>query len=269
MIRAAAFVLLVVAAAACGSDLGPASTAPAVAVRILLVQGSPRLELGVRDAIAMIDARTVTAVSQADLVVTAHLPAAAAAARENTGTHILVVGARPARAVAANVRVVEFDRGELAYLAGALAGLHGGDVAVAEPGPALTAAFAAGVRATDAAALTTSVACGEPTPATVVYVPDPSCRPHASAAELIAPARLTHATMLAVLRTRPDVVVAQAARSVQDGAFVPGIALEGLRDDAIGFAWISPAVAPSAVIRLQSIEDAVRAGTAAVPSVAP
>jgi hypothetical protein len=269
VIRAAALVLLAATAAACGSDLGPASTAPAAPVRILLVQGSPGLERGVRDAIALIDARTVTAVSQADLVVTAHLPAAAAATRENGGTHILVVGARPAGAVAANVRVVEFDSGELAYLAGALAGLRGGDVAVAEPGSALTGAFAAGARATDGAAQATSVACGEATAATVVYVPDPSCRPHAAAAQMIAPARLTGATMLAVLRTRPEVVVAQTARSVQDGAFVAGIALEGLRADAIGFAWISPVVAASAITRLQSVEDAVRAGTANVPSVAP
>jgi basic membrane lipoprotein Med (substrate-binding protein (PBP1-ABC) superfamily) len=269
VIRAAALLLLAAAAAGCGSDLGPASTAPAAPVRILLVQASPRLAQGVRDAIALIDARTVTDVSQADLVVTAQQSAAAAAARENGGTHILVVGQPPTGAVAANVRVVEFDRGQLAYLAGALAALHSGVVAVAEPGSTLGAAFAAGAHAAGGGAQATSVACGATTAAAVVYVPSAACRPHAPAAQLIAPAKLPGATMLAILRTRPEVVVAAAARSVQDGAFDPGIALEGLREDAIGFAWISPEVGQSANARLQSIEDRVRAGTVDVPSVAP
>lgn len=269
MIRAAALVLLAAAAAGCGSDLGPASTAPAAPVRILLVQGSPGLAQGVRDAIAMIDAKTVTAVSQADLVVTAQQSAAATAARENGGTHVLAVGQPPAGAVAANVRVVEFDRGQLAYLAGALAALRSDDVAVAEPASTLAVAFAAGAHAGHGGAQATSVACGATTTAAVVYVPDAACRPHAPAAQLIAPVKLPGATMLALLRTRPEVVVAAAARSVQDGAFDPGIALEGLREDAIGFAWISPEVGQGANARLQSIEDRVRAGTAGVPSVAP
>jgi hypothetical protein len=267
--RAAALVLLAVTAAGCGSDLGPASTAPAAPVRILLVQGNPGLARGVRDAIATIDARTVTAVSQADLVVTAQQSAAAAAARENTGTHVLVVGPRPAGAVAANVRVVEFDRGQLAYLAGALAALRSGNVAIAEPGSQLAAAFAAGARAANRGAQTASVACGEPTAAAVVYIPDPACRPGAPAAQVIAPKRLAGAAMLGILETRPEVVVAATARSVQDGAFEPGIALEGLREDAIGFDWISPALTQGGFARLQAIEDNVRAETAAVPSVAP
>jgi hypothetical protein len=269
VIRAAALVLLAAAAAGCGSDLGPASTAPAAPVRILLVGGSPGLAQGVRDAIAMIGAKRVTAVSRADLVVTAQQSAAATAARVNTGTHVLVVGQPPAGAVAANVRVVEFDRGQLAYLAGALAALRSGDVAVAEPGSTLAAAFAAGAHAADGGARATSVTCGATTAAAVVYVPDTACRPHAPAAQLIAPANLPGATMLAVLRTRPEVVVAAAARSVQDGAFTPGIALEGLGEDAIGFAWVSAEVGQGANTRLQSIEDRVRAGTANVPSVAP
>jgi hypothetical protein len=86
---------------------------------------------------------------------------------------------------------------------------------------------------------------------------------------VIAPARLAGVTMLALLRTRPEVIVAAAARSVQDGAFAPGIALEGLREDAIGFAWVSPAVAQGAITRLQSIEDTTRAETADIPPVAP
>jgi hypothetical protein len=269
VIRAAALVLLAVAAAGCGSDLGPASTAPAAPVRILLVQASPGLAQGVRDAMALIDARTVSAMSQADLVVTAQQSAAATAARENPGTHVLLVGPRPNGTVAANVRVVEFDRGQLAYLAGALAGLRSRAVAVAEPGPVLAAAFAAGAQAAGTRAQATSVACGATTAAGVVYVPDPACRPNAPSARVIAPARLAGAAMLALLRTRPEVVVAAAARSVQDGAFDPGIALEGLREDAIGFTWISPAVARDTITRLQSIEDTARAETADIPSVAP
>ena len=50
--------------------------------------------------------------------------------------------------------------------------------------------------------------------------------------------------MLALLGPRPAVVVAETVRSVQDGIFQPGVAVEGLREDAIGFSWISPAVAP-------------------------
>lgn len=75
--------------------------------------------------------------------------------------------------------------------------------------------------------------------------------------------------MLGLLGPRPAVVVAETARSVQDGIFQPGIALEGLRDDAVGFAWISPALPPAAVHRLQDIEDTVRAETAPVPTIAP
>ncbi len=269
MIRSAALVLLAATAAGCGSDLRAASVAPAAPVRILLVRATPQLAQGVRDSIALIGARTVRSVDRADLVVTAQQAAAAAAARANPGTHVLVVGARPTAAVAANVRVVEFDRGELAYLAGALAALQGRDVAVAEPGQVLAAAFRAGARAAHPGAHTASVACGQPTAATVIYIPDPACRPRAPAAQVIAPAALRGARMLAVLETRPQVVVAEAARSVQDGAFVPGIALEGLREDAIGFSWVSPTVTPGAQNRLQDIEDAVRAETADIPAVAP
>jgi len=81
--------------------------------------------------------------------------------------------------------------------------------------------------------------------------------------------RAAVAGVVASLGDRPEVVVAAAARSVQDGAFDPGISLEGLREGAIGFAWISPEVGQGANARLQSIEDRVRAGTAGVPSVAP
>ena len=75
--------------------------------------------------------------------------------------------------------------------------------------------------------------------------------------------------MLAVIGPRPAVVVAAAARSVQDGVFQAGSFLEGLRQDAIGFAWVSPSLAPAAFDRLQTVEDAVRAETAPVPTVAP
>jgi hypothetical protein len=43
--------------------------------------------------------------------------------------------------------------------------------------------------------------------------------------------------------------------------------LEGLREDVLGIGWIAPSVSPSAVDRLQRIEDRVRAGQATVPPV--
>jgi hypothetical protein len=265
----AALVALAATAAGCGSDLGPASTPAAVPVRVQLVQGSPELAAGVRDAVDMVGARTVLQTSQADLVVTASARAAARAARVYPGTHILLVTPRPPARLPGNVRAVVFDRGELAYLAGALAALRSPDVAVAEDGDALTAAFRAGTEEVTGHAAVSSVACGAATPAAVVYVPDPGCRPHGAGAAVIAPRRIPGADMLALLGPRPAVVVAEGARSVQDGVFDPGTWLEGLRDDAIGFAWISRAVAAGAVDRLQHVEDRVRAETAPVPDVAP
>jgi hypothetical protein len=138
-----------------------------------------------------------------------------------------------------------------------------------EDGNALAAAFRAGTRAVAGHASASSVACGAATSAAVVYVPDPACRPRGSGAAVIAPRRLQGADMLAVLGPRPAVVVAEGARSVQDGVFDPGVWLEGLRDDAVGFAWISPAVTPPALDQLQHVEDRVRAETAPVPAVAP
>jgi hypothetical protein len=264
----AALVALAAAAAGCGSDVGPASTPDAVPVRIQLVHGSPQLATGVRDAVGMVGGRTVRQTSQADLVVTASADAAARAARVNPGTHILLVTPRPPAGLPEDVRAVLFDRGELAYLAGALAALRSSDVAVVEHGDALTAAFRAGTEEVTGHVAVTSVECGETVSATVVYIPDPGCRPRGSAA-VIAPRRLPGADMLALLGPRPAVVVAEGARSVQDGVFDPGTWLEGLREDAIGFGWISPAVPPADVDRLQHVEDRVRAETAPVPSVAP
>jgi hypothetical protein len=266
---AAALAALAAVAAGCGSDLGPASTPAVVPVRVQLVQGSPPLATGVRDAVAMVGARRVERTSQADLVVTASAGAAAEAARANPGTHILLVTPRPPAGLPANVRAVEFDTGELAYLAGALAALRSPAVAVVQHGNALTAAFRAGTQEITGHAAVSSVACGAATSAAVVYVPDPGCRPGGSGAAVIAPRRLSGADMLALLGPRPAVVVAEGARSVQDGVFEPGAWIEGLREDAIGFAWISPEVAAGAVDRLQHVEDRVRAETAPVPSVAP
>jgi hypothetical protein len=270
--RGVAPVLLVVLAAAsagCGSDLGPGSAPAAVPVRIQLVRGSTALAVGVRDAIAMIGARLVHSSTQADLVVTADPAAAAVAAVANPGTHILVVGTQPAATPPANVRFVEFDRAGMAYLAGALAALEAPEIAVAEPGGSLAPAFRAGAAAVRHGVSATSVGCGAATSAAIVYVPDPACRPRGRAARLIAPRRLAAARMLALLGPRPAVVVAETARSVQDGIFQPGVALEGLREDAIGFRWIAPEVPPGAVDRLQHVEDAVRAETAPVPALAP
>lgn len=265
----AALVALAAAAAGCGSDLGPASTPAVVPVRVQLVQGSPQLATGVRDAVDLVGARAVGQTSQADLVVTASPEAAARAARVNPGTHILLVTPRPPATLPDNVRAVVFDRGELAYLAGALAALRAPDVAVVEDGDAFTAAFRAGAEEMTGHAAVTSVACGAATSAAVVYVPDPGCRARGSAATVIAPRRLPGADMLALLGPRPAVVVAEGARSVQDGVFDPGTWLEGLREDAIGFGWISPSVSPGEADRLQGVEDRVRAETAPVPSVAP
>jgi hypothetical protein len=268
--RLGALLALVAAAApACGSDLGPASTPAAVPVRIYLADAGGPMAAGVRDAVAMIGAREVRSPRDADLVVAGNPAAAAAAARANPGTHILLTGLRSVPVVAANVRVVQYDRGGLAYLAGALAGLSGRTVAVAEPGSVLAAAFRAGVSAAGGPAQVAPAACGATTAATVVYVPDPSCRPKAPGALVIAPERLAGARMLAVLGPRPAVVVAETARSVQDGVFEPGSFMEGLRNDAIGFSWLSPSVSGPAFDRLQSIEDTVRAETAPVPTVAP
>jgi hypothetical protein len=272
VIRGAApalWIILAAASAGCGSDLGPASPPAAVPVRIQLVHASAVLDAGVRDAIAMIGARLVHRTTQADLVVTHDPAAAAVAALANPGTHILVVGAQPAAAPPPNVRIVEFDRGGMAYLAGALAALEAPGIAVAEPGGVLEPAFRAGAAAVRRGASAPSVGCGAATSAAVVYVPDPACRPRGPGAQLIAPRRLAGARMLALLRPRPAVVVAETVRSVQDGIFQPGVAMEGLREDAIGFPWISPAVSQATVDRLQHVEDTVRSETAPVPAVAP
>jgi hypothetical protein len=265
----AALAALAVAAAGCGSDLGPASTPAAVPVRIQLVQGSPQLATGVKDAVDLVGGRTVAQTSQADLVVTSSARAAATAARVNPGTHILLVTPHPPANLPSNVRAIVFDGGELAYLAGALAALRAHAVAVVQDGSALTAAFRAGTEEVTRHAAVRSVACGAATSAEVVYVPDLGCRPRGSAAAVIAPRRLPGANMLALLGPRPAVVVAEGARSVQDGVFDPGAWLQGLREDAIGFAWISPSLPAGDVDRLQHVEDRVRAEAAPVPDVAP
>ena len=222
--RAAPALVLVLAATAagCGSDLGPASTPAAVPVRIQLVHASAALAAGARDAIALIGARLVPDTTQADLVVTDDPAAAAEASLRNGGTHILVVGSQPPAAPAPNARFVEFDRAGMAYLAGALAALRAPRIAVAESGGGLAPAIRAWAAAERGGDSATSVACGATTTAAVVYVPDASCRPSAPGALVIAPRRLAGARMLALLGPRPAVVVAEAARSVQDGIFQPG-----------------------------------------------
>jgi hypothetical protein len=77
------------------------------------------------------------------------------------------------------------------------------------------------------------------------------------------------ADQLAVIGPRPWVAVAAAARAVQAGRFVPGVMLEGLRQDVLGVGWIAPSVPAEAVDRLQRIQDQIRAGQADVPLVAP
>jgi len=102
----------------------------------------------------------VTDTSQADLVVTASPAAAAEAARVNPGTHILLVTPHPPQNLPDNVRAVQFDRGGMAYLAGALAALRARDVAVVEDGDTLEDAFRAGTQEVTRHASVTSVPCG-------------------------------------------------------------------------------------------------------------
>jgi len=141
-----ALVALAATAAGCGSDLGPASAPAVVPVRLQLVQGTPELATGARDAVDMVGARMVTDTSDADLVVTASPAAAAQAARVNPGTHILLVTPRPPQKLPPNVRAVQFDRGGMAYMAGALAAVRARGVAVVEDGDDLEDAFRAGTR---------------------------------------------------------------------------------------------------------------------------
>jgi hypothetical protein len=166
--------------------------------------------------------------------------------------------------------VVEISRGQPAYLAGGLAALTGaGTVAVAGGDDELAAAVRAGGEEAGSSLDVTVAGCGADANADVVYAERPECVAGGETAKVNAPEMIPDADQLAVVGPRPWVTVSAAARAVQAGRWVPGVMLEGLRQDALGVGWISPSVPPSAVDRLQRIEDLIRAGQATVPLVAP
>jgi len=160
--------------------------------------------------------------------------------------------------------------GQSADLTGALAALAGAHT-VAVPGgddELATAVRAGGVAA--GTALDVGIpACGAATTSDVVYVERPACLAGHGGGKVVAPEMIDGVDQLAVVGPRPWVAVAAAARAVQAGRFIPGVMLEGLRQDVLGIGWISRSVPAGAVDRLQRIEDRIRAGQADVPLVAP
>ena len=271
MIRPAAIAAIVaVLAAGCGSDTGPPAAKAARPVRIALLDPSPELARGVRDAERYVGAAETGDEASADLVVTAYARRAAAAATRRDDAHVLLLGAPPPDPVPANLLVVQISRGQPAYLAGALAALAGArTVAVAGGDDELAAAVRAGGEEAGGPLDVSVAGCGAATGAEVVYAERPECIAAGGSAKVIAPRRVADADQLAVVGPRPWVAVAAAARAVQSGRWAPGVMLEGLRQDVLGIGWISPSVSVSAVDRLQRIEDLIRAGQATVPLVAP
>jgi hypothetical protein len=269
VIRALAIVCALLAAG-CGSDTGPPSAAPARPVRIALLDPSPDLARGVRDAEHYVGAVETGDASAADLVVTANATIAADAARRSSGAHVLLVGAPPADPVPETLLVVQVSRGQPAYLAGALAGLVGAhSVAVVGGDDELAAAVRAGGAKAGAALHVGVTACHAPANADIIYAERTACLADGTTGTVIAPERAAGYDQLAVVGPRPWVAVAAAARAVQAGRWVPGVMLEGLRQDVVGFSWIAPSVPGPAIDRLQRIEDLIRAGHADVPLVAP
>ena len=257
-------------AAGCGSDTGAPAAAPARPVRIALLEPSAPLVRGLHDAERFVGAVQTADAGAADLVVTGDSAEAAAAAKRLPHTHVLLIDGTPPEPVPRNLLVVQISRGQPAYLAGALAALAGAHtVALVGGGEEVAVAVRAGGEAADAALDVGITACRAPATADVVYVERLECLPHAAAGKVIAPERIEGADQLAIVGPRPWVAVAAAARAVQAGRFVPGVMLEGLRQDVLGIGWIAPSVPAAAVDRLQRIEDQIRAGHADVPLVAP
>ena len=134
-----------------------------------------------------------------------------------------------------NLLAIQISRGQSAYLAGALAALAGAHtMALAGGGDELAAAARAGAAAAGAPLDVTTAACGAATAADVVYVERPECLSDRPTGQVIAPQMIDGADQLAVIGPRPWVAVAAAARAVQAGRFVPGVMLEGLRQDVLG-----------------------------------
>lgn len=269
MIRAVAITCAVLAAG-CGSDTGPPAPAPARPVRIAILDPTPDLVRGVRDAERYVGAVETADPAAADLVVTSDAALAVRAANRSSSAHVLLVGAAPAVPVPENLLVIQLSRGQPAYLAGALAGLVGAhSVAVVGGDDELAAAVRAGGAEAASAVRVEVTACGAAAAADVLYAERMACLPEGGTAKVVSPQRSRAYDQLAVIGPRPWVAVAAAARALQAGRWVPGVMLEGLRQDVVGIAWIAPSVPDAAVDRLQRIEDLIRAGQADVPLVAP
>jgi hypothetical protein len=269
MIRGLAIACAVLAAG-CGSDAHPPPAAPARPVRIATLHPTRELVRGVRDAERYVGAVEARDAGAADLVVTTDAALAVQAASRSSGAHVLLMGAPPAGPVPGNLLAVQISRGQPAYLAGALAALTGAQtVAVVGGDDELAAAVGAGGAEAGATLQVEATACGAATTADVVYAERTACLAGGETGKVIAPAAVDGADQLAVIGPRPWVAVAAAARAVQAGRWVPGVMLEGLRQDVLGVAWIAPSVPAAAVDRLQRIEDLIRAGESDVPLVAP
>ena len=262
--------LCAVLATGCGSDAGPPAPTPARPVQIALLEPSALLLRGVHDAERFVGAVETADPASADLVVTTNPADAQAAARHSPDAHVLLVGSAPLDPVPENLLAVEISRGQPAYLAGALAALTGAQtVAIVGGDDGLAAAVRAGGEAAGTALEVGVAACGASTSGDVIYVERAECLSGDETGKVVAPELVDGADQLAVVGPRPWVAVAAAARAVQAGRWVPGVMLEGLRQDVLGIGWIAPSVPAAAVDRLQRIEDLIRAGQADVPLVAP
>ena len=262
--------LCAVLATGCGSDAGPPAPTPARPVQIALLEPSALLLRGVHDAERFVGAVETADPASADLVVTTNPADAQAAARRSPDAHVLLVGATPLDPVPENLLAVEISRGQPAYLAGALAALTGAQtVAIVGGDDELAAAVRAGGEAAGTALEVGVAACGASTSGDVIYVERAECLSGDETGKVVAPELVDGAEQLAVVGPRPWVAVAAAARAVQAGRWVPGVMLEGLRQDVLGIGWIAASVPAAAVDRLQRIEDLIRAGQADVPLVAP
>ena len=268
--RRAAAILCAVLATGCGSDTGPPPAAPARPVRIALLDRSPDLVRGVRDAERFVGAVETADERSADLVVTGDPAQAVQVANRSPDARVLLVGVQPSDSLPPNLLAVQISRGQPAYLAGAVAGLAGArTVSVVGGDEELAAAVRAGGAEAGAALQVDVTACGGAATADVRFAEQASCLSGGGSGRVIAPAAVDGADQLAVIGPRPWVAVTAAARAVQAGLWSPGVVFEGLRQDVIGIGWISPSITPDELDRLQRIEDLIRAGHAEIPVVAP
>jgi basic membrane lipoprotein Med (substrate-binding protein (PBP1-ABC) superfamily) len=269
-VRRAIAIACAVLATGCGSDTRPPAAAPARPVRIALLDPSPDLVRGVRDAERYVGAVETADETAADLVVTNDPGRAVRVADGSPDARVLLVGAAPSDPVPGNILVVQISRGQPAYLAGALAGLVGArSVSVVGGDAELAAAVKAGGAEAGAALQVDVAACGAPATGEIRFAERTSCLTGGGPGRVVAPAAVDDTDQLAVIGPRAWVAVTAAARAVQAGTWSPGVLLEGLRQDVVGIGWISPSVTSSQLDRLQRIEDLIRAGQAQIPVVAP